>query len=156
LRNVLLEHLERGHLYGARAHRFEGHRKSLGIRQDHAAADESNLRLRILKFDLELALADERLAGAALDRGLECERDVAREVLVHVKREQVAMDAGGELALRQAHETFQFLLGIECVGELDLDLPLVVHLDGVCLRDRKLIERGNAPALRALVARKSE
>ena len=153
LRDVLLEYLERRHLHGARAHRFERHGERLRVRQDHAAADEAHLRLRVLEFELELAFADERLAGAALDRRFERERDFAREVLVHVEREHVAVDARRELALRQTHEALELLLGVECVGELHLDLALVVHFDGIRLRDREFVERRDAPALRAFVGR---
>ena len=40
----------------------------LGVRQDHALADEAHLRLGVGEFQLELALADELLARAAANR----------------------------------------------------------------------------------------
>ena len=52
-------------------------------------------------------------------------------------------------------QSLQILARVERVGEAHLDLALVVDLHGLGLRDRELVQRRNAPALRAAFLRLS-
>ena len=50
---------------------------------------------------------------------------------------------------RQADLALEILARVERIGEVHLDLPLIVDLHGLGLRDREFVQRRNAPALRA-------
>ena len=143
LRNVRLENLQRGHLHGACAHCFEGHTERGGVGQDHAIAHEAHLRLGVGELQLEGGGARESVARAAADLGFQRDRHLADHVLVHVQRELVVLDAGGEFARGQAHKSLEVLARVNRVGELELDLALVVDLYRVGLCHREFIQRGN-------------
>ena len=138
---------KRSDAHGARTDRFEGHTERGGVRQDHALADEAHLRLGVGELQFEFAHADEFLARAAANGGLERERDFTNHVIVEIQRHQVGADRSGEFSLRQSDVALELLSRIERIGEVNLDLPLIVDLHGLGLRDREFVKRRDAPAL---------
>jgi hypothetical protein len=143
LRDIRLEYLQCGDLHGARAHRFEGHTQRGGVGEDYPGADETYLRFRAGEFQLEAAGAGEFVAAAAADFRFERDDDLAHHVFVHIEREQVVLDTGREFALGQADQPLEILARVDGVRELELDLPLIVDLHRLGLRDGELIQRGH-------------
>ena len=99
LRDVRLEHLQRGHAHGARAHRLERHAECRGVRQDHALADEAHLWLGVGELEFEFARADERLPARLRIAGSSVSVTSPTTSSLRYSVSRLLLMDGGELAL---------------------------------------------------------